>query len=283
LDFNNFKSNIFTPENYVDDNKNLFDTGCPADNCPSYMAIYDSLHSLCREQHEILGSNTDLMTLSCAIRALPKLTAFRLNFCEASVVSNRDPEWAESYLDSDMTMAEKSYEHHIGVAANAIGSARNSGVSIRILHLSGFELSRYSPWRKALNLGTLSASLRGLLDQVQVLRLSYSGFPLELLSRYTLNLCELDMCCLTVKQAALEEFLAANTKSVLSIGFHNVIVTSGHLGLTPKRFKLSPELLCSMLKVAPSSTLYKTAGCECPLFRERGWRLLLRDNLSSRS
>lgn len=227
------------------------------------------VHSVCEEQRNIVDGDVDLMMLSSALGALPRLTELNLCFCET--VEKKD--WLESYLALDMTVAEKSYEHHVRVVSNAIRSARTRGVSIHAIHLLGFRLPYYHPWQVP-DLSALSKSLRELLDHIRILRLNRSESPLELLSHCALNLHRFDMCNLIVEHAALKDFPEANIKSIRSVGFHDVQII-GAKQLETEWPRLSPELLCSMLEVAPSSILCTAADCRCLPFWEKGWRLHL--------
>lgn len=237
------------------------------------MVIYNTVRRVCEEQRNIVDGNIDLAMLSSTLTALPRLKELTLCFCETV---EREQEWLESYLGFDMTMVEKSHEHHIRVVTNAARSARNSGVSIHAMHLSGFCLPYYRP-RKVPDLSTLSECLNELVVQVQILRLSDSGSLPELFSHYALNLCRFDMCRLTVKRTTLKNLLEANMQSIRSIGFHDVRVT-GENQMESNPPDLSPELLCSMLEVAPLSIVYRAAGCECLPAWKMGWRLLLSDD-----
>src|SRR5436853_1328220 len=124
LDFDRFMSDIFTPESYAEEAKDLYDAGYPADECPPYMVIYETLHSVCEEQRNIVDSGVDLKMLSSAFTVLPQLTELSLSFCQTV----EEEGWLESYLALDMTMTQKSYEHHVRVVSNAILSARKEVV-----------------------------------------------------------------------------------------------------------------------------------------------------------
>ena len=102
-------SDIFTPESYVEEAKDLYDAGYPADECPPYMVIYEILHNVYEEQHNIVDKGIDLRMLSSAFTALFQLTELSLSFCQTV----EEEGWLESYLALDMTMTEKSYEHHV--------------------------------------------------------------------------------------------------------------------------------------------------------------------------
>jgi hypothetical protein len=265
-----------TPDSYVETAKELYDAGGEADECPPYMVIYETVHSICKEQRNIVDSGTDLSVLSSTFGALPRLTEVGLSFYEA-IESDDALSWS---FASDMIVAEEeSYEYHIRAVSDAIESTRKSGVTIHTISLSEFNLPYYSTWEVP-DLSTLSESLGKLLESVQVLRLTRSNSPLELLSHSALNLHQLDMCHIVSKHNALEDFLETNKRSIRSVGFHDVkIAGSSQLG---RLSELSSSVLCQMLNV-PQSTPCRAVDCGCLLFRKEGWRLLLNDNHLQRS
>jgi hypothetical protein len=189
LDFDYFKSDILTPDSYVESAKELYDAAGEADGCPPYMIIYEAVHNICKEQRSIVDNGVDLSVLSSTLGALPRLTDVDLSFCEA--IEGED--WLLSSLASNMIVAKESYEYHVRVVSNAIQSARNKEVAIHTLTLSEFDLPYYFP-REICDLSTLSESLRELLEPIQVLHLTRSNSLLELLSHCALNLRQLDMC-----------------------------------------------------------------------------------------
>jgi hypothetical protein len=105
-----------TPESYVEGAKDIYDAGYKADDYPPYMVIYETVHRICKEQHSIVDKGVDLAALSSTLGALPRLTKLELTFCEAA----EDEDATLSFLASDMTIAEDSYEHHIRVVSGAI-------------------------------------------------------------------------------------------------------------------------------------------------------------------
>ncbi|PGG99691.1 hypothetical protein AJ80_09305 [Polytolypa hystricis UAMH7299] len=246
LDFDCFKSNIFTPEDYMEEAKDLYDTGYPADKCAPYIVIYNALRRVCEEQRNIVDSSLDPTLLSSALAALPRLKELSLCFCETV---ERTQEWLEPYLALDMNIIPESPQM----------PSRTPEIM----------LPYHGPWEIP-NLGTLSESLAGLLGQVQTLHLTRCGHLLELLSHCTLNLHRLDMC---------HVILEANSKSIRSIRFHDVQLI-GEDRLETLSHGLSPELLCSMLDMAPMSVLSRAVGCQCLPFWEKGWSLLLGDDRS---
>jgi hypothetical protein len=58
----------------VETAKELYDAGGEADECPPYMVIYETVHSICKEQRNIVDSGADLSVLSSTLGALPRLT-----------------------------------------------------------------------------------------------------------------------------------------------------------------------------------------------------------------
>ncbi|KAL3418453.1 hypothetical protein PVAG01_10169 [Phlyctema vagabunda] len=136
LDFNRFKSDLLTLDNYVETAKDLYDTGGEADKCPSYMVIYDILRRICKEQRSIIDNSVDRSVLSSAFGALPRLTDVGLSFCDAI----EEDDWLLSSFASDMVVAEESYEYHVRVVSDAIQSARHEGVAIHTIRLLGLGL-----------------------------------------------------------------------------------------------------------------------------------------------
>lgn len=71
LDFDCFKSDLLTPDNYVEQAKDLFDATGEANRCPPYMVIYETLHNICTEQRNIVDNGVDVTDLSSTLGALP--------------------------------------------------------------------------------------------------------------------------------------------------------------------------------------------------------------------
>lgn len=168
LDFDRFKFDLLTPDSYVEEAKDLYDAGGEADECPSYMVIYETLHNICKDQRSIVDDVVDLSVLSSTFGALPRLTEVDMSFCEA--VEGED--WLMSFFASDMVVAEESFEYHVRVASDAIQRARNRGAALHTISILGFNLPSYDTWEVP-DLNTLSESLRKLLDSVRVLRLAH--------------------------------------------------------------------------------------------------------------
>ncbi|PLB49079.1 hypothetical protein P170DRAFT_174660 [Aspergillus steynii IBT 23096] len=109
MDFRFFRNNILPPKNYLDELKQSSDKDCPAKPPPPYMVIYDTFRGICKEQHDILKRREDIEVLSAALgQQLPKLTGFCVYFRR----TNAKEHWVGSYLDTTMTMQEKTLEHH---------------------------------------------------------------------------------------------------------------------------------------------------------------------------
>ena len=67
----------------MEETKDLYDARYGAHECPPYMVVYDTVHNMCKEQHNIVDEDVDLMVLSSVLGALPRLTKVTLSFCEA--------------------------------------------------------------------------------------------------------------------------------------------------------------------------------------------------------
>ncbi|KFZ19232.1 hypothetical protein V501_00758 [Pseudogymnoascus sp. VKM F-4519 (FW-2642)] len=274
LDFSRFRSDILTPDSYVDQAKDMYDAGYEADEFHSYMAMYKTVHSICREQRSIVDEGADLM-LSSVFCALPLLQEVRLSFYEVL----EDDGWL---LTSDMVIKEELYKHHLQVVSSAIQRARSAGVAIHTISLLQFELPFYDSWEEP-NLGPLSESLRQLLKNVKVLRVrGVFKRVLELLSHCAFDLHQLDMCRVAPGKI-VKDFFETNKKSIRSIGFHDVgILGIPGLNRLYSKTPLSASMLCRMLGV-PQSTLCRAAACGCLLWRKEGWRLMFGDDCSQLS
>jgi hypothetical protein len=235
---------------------------------PPYMKIYHDARSVCEEQHNIVEEGLDLTLLSSVFGALPQLKGVGLHFR----ATTRQEKLLDLYM-GEMSIAEKSYEHHIRVILNAIKKARKGGISIDSLDLRGFDLRGFDILdRDIRDQETLSEIFGELVGCVQNLRLTQSSSALELLSRSTLKLCQLEMCDIIVQHTDLKHFLEINKKYIRSIGFHNVnTVETNWLEET----KLSSGAICSMLNV-PQSTPVREVDCGCSRLWEKGQRLLLK-------
>ena len=158
----------------MEQSKDLYDAGYEEDEFHLYMAIYETVHSICREQRSIVNEGADLI-LSSVFCALPLLQEVRLSFCKVL----DDNGWL---LTPDVVIKNEFYKHHLQVVSSAIQCARSAGVAIYTIGLLHFELPFYELWEES-NLGPLLESLRQLLKNVKVLRVCrVSERVLELLS-----------------------------------------------------------------------------------------------------
>ncbi|OBT89441.1 hypothetical protein VE02_02027 [Pseudogymnoascus sp. 03VT05] len=135
LDFVRFRSDILTPDSHVEQAKDLYDAGYEADEFHSYMAIYKTVHGICREQRSIVDEGADLI-LSSVFCALPLLQEVRLSFSEVL----EDQGWL---LIPDMVIKNEFYKHHLQVVSSAIQRARSAGIAIHTISLLHFELPFY--------------------------------------------------------------------------------------------------------------------------------------------
>ncbi|KAJ9298524.1 hypothetical protein DTO271G3_3491 [Paecilomyces variotii] len=202
LDFEYWTSNLFTfqTHRYIEDAKELYDLKYHdggESQCPSYTVIYDRLQKICEEQRGIIDCDIDVAVLSSALQKLPKLAELRVDFCQPV----EEGDWLEPYLDLDMTLPEKSYEHHLIVVSKAIWIANASGVALRTVCLSQLQLS-YHDGGKEEYPGSFLEILRGLVDCVENLRLDRCNFLVGF-SREGLDIRRIDTNCPTDENVSL--------------------------------------------------------------------------------
>jgi hypothetical protein len=133
---------------------------------PSYTLVYRTLRRICSEQQRIIKTGRDLALLPLAFQRLPKLSELRLEFCEALM----DVNWVKTYLALDMTMEEKSYEHHVQLVSTAMKSVKERSVSIHTVQLVGLSFIYEDPWHIR-DTRLLTALLAELLENASRLRL----------------------------------------------------------------------------------------------------------------
>lgn len=265
--FSNFKAEILTPDSWVEHARCMYASGIGADEIDHYMAIYDTIATTCDEQCSIIDQGVDYTILSSALGALPRLRELSLHF-------NLLPEgqqWLTTYFQyPQITMHERSCRHHIRIVSNALRRARNRGIQVPTVNLSG--LSCYARQSQQDDFcRRLADPLTELLASVQVLRVARCPNMVGVLSQCALSLRHFDMCCMYVPEQSLKGFLESNKKSLRSIGFHNVTTTQ------PEQFgfsfcKLSSDVLCCMLNLVAHSGSSHDAVCESCLGQsDGGW------------
>ncbi|KFY03642.1 hypothetical protein V490_00110 [Pseudogymnoascus sp. VKM F-3557] len=233
LDFDLFKSDIVTPDMYMEYAQDMYDEGYEPDEFQSYMAIYKTVHDICSEQRSIIDEGADLI-LSSIFCALPLLREVRLSFREVLEV--------DDWPASDMIIKEELYRHHLQVVSSAIQSARSVGVAIHTVSLSNFNLPYHHRWEQP-NLDPLSESLRQLLGDIKVLRVcGVDDSVLELLSHCVPDLQQLDMCQVYAPEKVIKEFFETNKTSIRSIGFHEINIPG--LSYLDSFTPLSASMLC---------------------------------------
>jgi hypothetical protein len=175
---------------------------------------------------------------------------------------------------SRMTMYDRSCLHHIRVVSSALRRARNRGIQVATVNLSGLGCSARDT-RQDYFCRRLSEPLTELLASVQVLRVARCSNVVEVPSQCVLTLRHFDMCRMYVPDESLKVFLDRNKKSLRSIGFHNVSTCQpDQLGIIFR--KLSLDIVCCMLNVVAPSTPSQDADCEgCLTPGAKGWRLVL--------
>ncbi|CAG7937912.1 unnamed protein product [Penicillium nalgiovense] len=261
MDFEFFRCNILPPGNYAMWLKT--DRSEPAELYVPYVLVYDTFSAICKEQQKIVENQEDAIALSAVFRLLPRLTELGLRFCQTLVQEH----WVGCFMDQ--TVERYTYGHHLCIISNALKIGRDAGVFIPTVHLSGLELPYYCSLNTP-KAHTLSIHLFGLLSCARNLRLSGSGSPMKSLSHTTLHLQQFDLCCLTVLQATLNEFLQNNMNSIESFAFHHVTLIG--LGFTEEDSALiSPEMCRSSLRMDWSIMYWTTSPCL--VCGHDGWRV----------
>lgn len=202
-----------------------------------------------------------------------------MSFCQTL----EECDWVLQSLIPDMIMEEDFYKHHLQVVSTAMNSARSMGVAIHTVRLLDYELPYVDRWETP-GLNSLSVLLRQLLEHTKVLRLHRSHCVLRLLSKYALDLHQLDMCGLEVVDEFMEKFLEVNKKTIRSIGFHNetILRPSWPGSRQGSRCPMTASVLCNMLKI-PLSTPCRASDCGCHPWRKEGSRLLMNHDRLPRS
>jgi hypothetical protein len=274
VEFDRFKSSILTPEDYVNEAKTLYDYGHPPEYYPPYMAIFLSLQKICRKQNHIVESGMDQAALTLAFRAFSRMKELTVHFC--TTIERKD--WLEYYMNLDMTMPLKSYEHHVRVVSNALSYARSRGSQVDTVHLLGLQIPRSQ--YDIPELMSLSGHLRELLSGVLCFKMTQSESSLDLLSRCSLNIVQFDMCYMTVDYRTLRRFLDENRIALRSIGVHNVLIANVPFH-EEKLPYLDIELLRALVNAQGGAQSHETQ-CNC-LPRHNGWRLLLPEEPADQS
>lgn len=220
--------------------KTLYDYGHPTEYYPPYLAIFLSLQKICRKQNHIVGSGIDQAVLTLAFLAFTRMKELTVHFC----TTTERKDWLEYYMDLDITMPLKSYEHHIRVVSEALSYARSRGSLVETVHLLGLQIPRSQI--DIPDLMSLSGHLRELLSGMLCFKMTQSESSLDLLSRYALNIVQFDMCYMTVDYRTLKHFLDANRIRLRSIGVHDVLIANVPFH-EEKLPYLDVEILCRLV------------------------------------
>ncbi|KAL5335654.1 hypothetical protein BJX70DRAFT_401434 [Aspergillus crustosus] len=263
LNFEIFKSEMLTPESYVEEAKELYDCGQPADECPPYMVIYETLRTICENQQEIMENHRDIDILSSVLAALPRLTEMELDFCQSIDV----PEWVDSYLSLDMTAKEVSNTHHLQTVTKALQRRSEPNTTLVTIKLSSLQLPHYSP-SELPNFPGLSGALERLLEQCTTLLITGSSAPLKLLSHTTVKLRQLILGRVTIPLTMLREFLKTNRQTIVSFGFYDTRLIKGDA--SSEIYHLFPKLLPAVLHDFTFNVQKSTDYWTVPYW-ETGW------------
>lgn len=246
--------------------KSNFDLGFRPSECAPYMAIFQTVQTMCRKQNQILENRIDQAALSKGLCIFPHLKELTVHFC---VPLERKP-WLEAYIDLDKDITERLYTHHMQVIAQALSDRSKWGLDqIDSIHLRRFQIQAGHQYEIP-ELMSLSAHLQELLVGIRSLKMTESESALELLSQWDLNIDQLDMCDMMIDYDTLKRFFSANQPTLRSIGFHNVVVTE--VPFEESASQLNIDILSELIG-ARRGTQGQATYCHCHS-RHNGWRIL---------
>jgi hypothetical protein len=258
IDFSHFTS-LFTPAHYAEESKDILDHRQPP--IPPYLAIFDRLQKICREQTSIIQSGMDQATLISGLQSFSQMREFRVRFC----MSLEQEDWFEYFISMDMTMVSRSYEHHFRVISKALSRTRSS--RLNVMHISDLRIPRAHA--TATDTRDLSRWLQE--SSIKTLKLTRSESALELLQYHELKINQLDVCGMIINYAALQRFLAHC--SLCSVGFHDILISKGPPPFSNLLPFLDISILCQMVSALRKIQIQETF-CHCHL---KGHRILLGD------
>ncbi|CEL06330.1 hypothetical protein ASPCAL07436 [Aspergillus calidoustus] len=255
---------MLTPECYVGVAKDLYDCGYPADECPPYMVIYETLRTICENQQEILENQKDVDVLLSVLSALPQLREIEMDFCQ----SIDEPQWVDSYL-SFGTAKEVSNILHIRTVTKALQRRSGCTAPLVTIGLSSLEPPHYHFWELP-KFPSLSGALELLLKHCTTLRITGNGAALELLARSTVKIRQLILGPINISYIAWQEFLKSNRQTIVSIGFYHTYLVRG----SGEILEFSPKLLSDVLPGVAFTTRKSTDHWKMPYW-ETGWIIQL--------
>jgi hypothetical protein len=279
-DYATFKTQILTPSTYVEECESWDDMEGLEDNDeedledwddlqlttryhPLYTLVYRTLRRICLEQQRIIKTGRDLALLSLAFQRLSTLSELSLDFCETLV----DVDWVKIYLALNMTLEEKSYEHHVQLVSTAMKSVKDRSVSIHTVQLVGLSFIYDDPWHIR-DTRLLTTLLAELLENASRLRLLVCHLALGIISHLKLKIHQLELCSTSVARDSLETFLRTNTNGMQSIAFHDVNLIDQNW---VSNIQLVPADLCKMIGIRVTKTC--EPSCRCSF--HKGWKLFL--------
>ena len=178
-----------------------------------------------------------------------------------------DVDWVKTYLALDMTMEEKSYEHHVQLVSTAMKTVKDRSVSIHTVQLVGLSFIYEDPWHIR-DTRLLTALLAELLENASRLRLLGSHSALGIVSHLKLKLHHLELCSTSVTRHSVETFLRTSINGMQSIAFHDVDLIEQNW---VSNIQLAPADLRKMIDIRVT----KTRGPSCRCSFHKGWKLYL--------
>ncbi|KAJ5249526.1 hypothetical protein N7524_011842 [Penicillium chrysogenum] len=197
-----FKTEILTPDNYVDICEGYDDVEGSEDwdemeylsgDHPSYTRVYKTIRRTCAEQQEIIEAGRDLTLMKLAFNLLFNLKELVLVFRD----TKGHEDWERDYHQMFDMIQPRSYEHHIQLLLAAL---KGHNLTLKVIQLTCLEPSNDSPWL-SFDWDSLMTPLTELVGYAPCLRLVESDMALQLLRR---------------------SFLRFNATSLRSLSVHDV-------------------------------------------------------------
>jgi hypothetical protein len=263
-----FKTEILTPDHYADICEDYDDVNGRDDwdeleylsgDHPSYTRVYKTIRRTCAEQQEIIEVGRDLTLISLAFNLLCNLKELILVFCE----TKGGEDWESDYYQVSGMREPKSYEHHVQLVLAAL---KDRSLNLKLIQLTGLEPPDYSSCGR-FHWNSLVTPLTELVGYASGLRLVESYVALALLCRVSLNIRELSLCSIDLELDYLENFLQSNSKSLRSLGVHDIrVIEQGkHTHLTPAHVGHTAGLTIERERTVDNLS--------SPCYFQEGWKL----------
>ena len=236
---------VITPDLYVRREEEAESYGLKTS---SYMAIYNYYNRKCCEQQEILEERTDLVTLSAARAAFPKLTELAIWFHNGDDEEN----WLDAYAINGFTQGVQTYVDHLITINTAVQAAsKSAGLRLKTLWMFccvpvGWMNTRYYDDD---DFDSMRDDVEDMLQHVEFLGLGYNMLllmmlPAEMPSVRQLHIRDMAPCLGCIGR------VLDNNANITRVRFQNLGARA-----QGKLMSVSPSLISSKLRVPQSSVV----------------------------